>query len=166
MVLFQKTFYTKTPLSKSLDLYISLEARLYKQCSDTGIRGTKATHWWEVKSFLLDMAKGCVFWWQLPLFFYSGCASERQYIPKMRCLWNYNTTWLFSPPSLFLELDYFNTSFHGKRQFKTQSQFDLQSLHYPKMHEIAPDILKDLFQKRHYQLLKAFNAVQDPVDRS
>lgn len=28
-----------------------------------------------------------------------------------------------------------------------QSQFDLQTLHYLKMHEITPDILKDLFQK-------------------
>lgn len=28
-----------------------------------------------------------------------------------------------------------------------QSQSDLQTLHNPNMHAIAPDILKDLFQK-------------------
>lgn len=46
-----------------------------------------------------------------------------------------------------------------------QSQFDFQTLHYLKMHEIASDILKDVFQKRHYQLLKALHAAQLPVDR-
>lgn len=33
--------------SMPLSLYISLEARLYRQCSGTGRRGSEVMHWWE-----------------------------------------------------------------------------------------------------------------------